>query len=55
MCETCGLVYSRAAIAREMALATGAYGLKRLSSGWRSVDDDRGANGKRPSTRGRQP
>ena len=86
MCESCGLVYSRAAIAREMALATGvacrrcggtlnadeahthrgrrepvqavraaAYGLERLPSGWRSVDDDRGANGKRPSARGRQP
>jgi hypothetical protein len=85
MCESCGLVYSRAAIVREMALATGAacrrcggtlkaeeahthrgrrepvqavraaaYGLERLSSGWRSVDDDRGASGKRPSARGRQ-
>jgi hypothetical protein len=71
MCENCGLVYSRAAIVRQMALATGvacrrcggtlkaeganmhrgklepaeavraaAYGLKRLPSGWRSVDDD---------------
>ena len=79
MCESCGLVYSRAAIAREMALATGvacrrcggtlkadeahthrgrrepvqavraaAYGLERLPSGWRSVDDDGGA------ARGRQ-
>jgi hypothetical protein len=83
MCESCGLVYSRAAIAREMALATGvacrrcggtlkaeeaqthrgrgepdqavraaAYGLERLPSGRRSVDDNRGAYGKRPSARG---
>ena len=84
MCESCGLVYSRAAIAREMALATGvacrrcggtlkaegahthrgrrepvqavratAYGLERQSSGRRSVDDERGANGNRPSACGR--
>ena len=77
MCESCGLVYSRAAIVRQMALATGvgcrrcggtlkaeeaptrrgrrepvqavraaAYGLERLSSGWRSVDDDGGARGR---------
>ena len=83
-CESCGLVYSRAAIAREMALATGvacrrcggtlkvdeahthrgrrepvqavraaAYGLERLPFGRRSSDGDRGANGKRPSARGR--
>ena len=85
MCESCGLGYSRAAIAREMALATGvacrrcggtlkaeeapphrgrrkpvqavraaANGLERLPSGWRSVGDDGGANGNRPSARGRQ-
>lgn len=76
MCVRCGLVYSRAAIVRQMALATGvacrrcggtlkadqphrdrgkarpgqaaraaAYGFKRLPSGWRSVDDDRGVAG----------
>ena len=77
MCESCGLIYSRAAIVRQMTLATGvdcrrcggplkadgghthrgwrepvqavrpaaAYGLKRLSSGWRSVDDDGRARG----------
>jgi hypothetical protein len=83
ICESCGLVYSRAAVAREVVLATGVacrrcggtlkaeeaqtlrgrrepvqavravYGLERLPSGWRSVDDDRGANGNRPSARGR--
>jgi hypothetical protein len=81
MCESCGLVYSQAAIAREMVLTTGAacrrcggtlkaevtqtrqgrrepvqavragaYGLERMPSGRRSVDDDRGA---RPPARGR--
>ena len=83
-CENCGLVCSRAAIVREMALAFGvacrrcggpleaqeahthrgsrkpvqavraADGLERLSTGWRSADDDRGANGNRSSARGRQ-
>jgi predicted nucleic acid-binding Zn ribbon protein len=70
MCESCGLSYSRAAIVRQMALATGvacrrcggtlkaeeapAHGLERLSSGWRLVDADGGADGERPSARGSQ-
>jgi hypothetical protein len=83
ICESCGLVYSRAAIVRQMALATGvacrrcggtlkaeeaptdrgkpkavlavraaAYGLERLPSGWRSVDDDRDAEGQGTSAHG---
>ena len=45
MCESCGLVYSRAAIAREMALATGVA--CRRCGGTLKAEEARADRGKR--------